>query len=229
MSFCYCFYLCLIYSYRFIHLDKSCVSFNSFVENYFHYESFSAEFTVHFQYSFILERLLHTIIIIYIYICLSRQIMILKTGHFPTQHLSFTKLRCSNIWCLTKKLCMRCDAWVGVLLWWCCQSPVAHGCGLLNHPNSFCREMFKLNTKFDASSLPYSLSHFECDDHTVHMLTQWRLLPPLTSTVKSSLFMHVHSSLLSLSASLHWCCTNCPRCINNGWTFSGMTSSYTRC
>ena len=41
--------------------------------------------------------------------------------------------------------------------------------------------------------LLYSLSHFECDDHTVHMLTQWRLLPPLKSTVKSSLFTHVHS------------------------------------
>ena len=29
---------------------------------------------------------------------------------------------------------------------------------------------------------------FECDGHTVHMLTQQCLLPPLTSTVKSSLF-----------------------------------------
>ena len=37
--------------------------------------------------------------------------------------------------------------------------------------------------------------------HTVHMLTQWCLLPPLTSTVKSLLFMHVHSSPHSLAAS----------------------------
>ena len=36
----------------------------------------------------------------------------------------------------------------------------------------------------------YSLSDFECYGHTVHMLTQWCLPPPLTSTVKSSLFMH---------------------------------------
>ena len=63
--------------------------------------------------------------------------------------------------------------------------------------------MFKLNTKFDADSLFYSLSHFECDSHTVHMLTQQCLLSPLTNTVKSSLFTHEHSSSLSLAARLH--------------------------
>ena len=52
--------------------------------------------------------------------------------------------------------------------------------------------MFKLNAKFDADSLLYSLSHFECDGHTVHILTQWHLPPPLTSTVKLSLFTHMH-------------------------------------
>ena len=59
--------------------------------------------------------------------------------------------------------------------------------------------MFKLNAKFDADLMLYSLSHFECNSHTVHMLTQWHLLPPLTSTVKSSLLRHTHSSLLSLA------------------------------
>ena len=49
---------------------------------------------------------------------------------------------------------------------------------LLNHPNSFYRGMFKLNTKSDADLLLYSLSHFECDTHTVHMLNQGCLLPP---------------------------------------------------
>ena len=39
-------------------------------------------------------------------------------------------------------------------------------------------ECSKLNAKFDADSLFYSLSHFECDGHTVHMLTQQCLLPP---------------------------------------------------
>ena len=32
-------------------------------------------------------------------------------------------------------------------------------------------------------------------------------IPPLTSTAKSSLFMHTHSSPLSLTARLHWCHT----------------------
>ena len=118
---------------------------------------------------------------------------------------------------------MRHNAWVGVLSWWSCQSPVAHSCSLLNHPNSFCGGMFKLNAKSDVDSLFYLLSHFECDGHTVHMLTQWHLLPPLTSTVKSSLFTHVHSSPLSLAARLHWYCANYCGYINNGWTFSKQT------
>ena len=95
-----------------------------------------------------------------------------------------------------QKLYIRCDAWAGTLSWWSSQSPVAHGCGLLNHANSFCWGMFKLNTKCDGESLLYSLSHFECDSHTVHMLTQWSLPPLLTSTVRSSLFAHVQSTLL---------------------------------
>ena len=84
--------------------------------------------------------------------------------------------------------------------------------------------MFKLNTKLDVGSLLYTLSHFEGDGHAVHMLTQWHLLPPPTSAVKSSLFMHVHSSPLSLAARLHGCCANCSHYITNGWTFSQQTS-----
>ena len=56
--------------------------------------------------------------------------------------------------------------------------------------------------------------------HTVHMLTQRLLLPPLTSTVKLSLFTHAHPSLLSLAARLQWCIANHSCYINNGWTFS---------
>ena len=59
--------------------------------------------------------------------------------------------------------------------------------------------------------------------HTVHMLTQPCLLPPLTGTVMSSLFTHAPSSPLSLAARLHWCCTNHSCYINDGWTFSGQT------
>ena len=80
--------------------------------------------------------------------------------------------------------------------------------------------MFKLNAKLDEDSLLYLLSHFECNGHTVHMLTQWHLPPPLTSTVKLSLFTHGHSSPLSLAARLHWCCTIHSYPINNGWNFS---------
>ena len=80
---------------------------------------------------------------------------------------------------------------------------VAHSCGLLNHQNSFHGGMFRLQAKFDAGSLLYLLSHFECDSHTVHMLTQLRQRPPLTSTVKSSLFTCTHSNPLSLAARLH--------------------------
>ena len=57
--------------------------------------------------------------------------------------------------------------------------------------------MLKLHTKLNADLLLYLLSHFECDGHTVHTLTQWHLPPPLTSTVKSSLFTQAHSSPLS--------------------------------
>ena len=103
---------------------------------------------------------------------------------------------------------------------------VAHSCGLLNHLNGFCRGMFNFNAKFDADSLLYLLSHFEWDIHTVHVLTQWQLLPPLSSTVKSSLFTHVHSSSLSLAARLHWCCANHSHYINNGWNFPSQIYIY---
>ena len=118
----------------------------------------------------------------------------------------------------------RCDEWAGTLLWWSCQSLVVPSCSLLNHPNSLLTGMFKLNAKFEADPLLYLLSHFECDGHTVHMLTQWCLPPPLTSTVKSSLLTNVHSSPLSLAARLHRCCTSRSPYPNNGWSFSGQTS-----
>ena len=95
---------------------------------------------------------------------------------------------------------------------------------LLNHLHSFRGGMFKLNAKFDEDLLLYSLSHFECDGHTVHMVTQWCLPPLLTRTVKLSLFTHAHSSPLSLAARSHWCHANHSRYLNNGWTFSRQTS-----
>ena len=96
----------------------------------------------------------------------------------------------------------------------------------LNHLNRFPGGMFKLNTKFNADSLLYMFSHFECDSHTTYMLSQQCLQPPLTSTVKSSLFTNAHSSPLSLAARLHRCCVNYSQYINNGWTVFIQTLSY---
>ena len=59
------------------------------------------------------------------------------------------------------------------------------------------------------------------------MLTQWHLLPPLTSTLKSSLFTHVHSGPLSLAARLHGCHTRCSPYVNNFWPSSGQNSTCT--
>ena len=123
-----------------------------------------------------------------------------------------------------RKLYRRCAAWVVALLWWSCQSPVAHSSSLLNHLSSFQGGMFKLNAKFDADLLLYSFGHCECDSHTVHMLTQQCLLPTLTSTMKLSSFTHAHSSPLSLVDRLHWCCANRSHYVNSGRTFSGQTS-----
>ena len=69
-------------------------------------------------------------------------------------------------------------------------------------------ECSSLKQNFDADSLLYSLSHFECNSHTVHMLIQQHLPPSLNTKVQSSLFMHAHSSPLSLAARLHWCQAN---------------------
>ena len=85
-------------------------------------------------------------------------------------------------------------------------------------------EMFKLNIKFDTDSLFYLLSHFECDSHTIHMLTQQCLPSPLTSTVKLSLFTHVLSSPFSLAAELYRCHPNSSRFSNSGWIFPRQTS-----
>ena len=85
-------------------------------------------------------------------------------------------------------------------------------------------ECSSLTKKTDADSLLYLFSHFEGDGHTGHMLIHLHLPPPLTGTVKSSLFTHAHSSPLALAARLHQCHADCSHCINNGCTFSRQTS-----
>ena len=82
----------------------------------------------------------------------------------------------------------------------------------------------------ECSSFSQNFMQFRCSTHSAILnaaatqYTQQSLQPPLTSTVKSSLFTHVHSSPLSLAARLHWCHSNCSHYINNGWTFSRQTS-----
>ena len=103
------------------------------------------------------------------------------------------------------------------------QLPIS--CGLLNHPNSSCRGMFKLNAKSDAGLLLYLLGHFEWDSHTVwYTCLVNSAYHPSDKLVKLSLFMHAHSSPLSLAARLHRCCTNHSHYINNSWIFSRQTS-----
>ena len=118
------------------------------------------------------------------------------------------------------------SAWDMMHEWVCCrdeaanhQLPIAVAFWIIW---SFHRGMFKLHARFDANSLLYLLSHFECDGHTVHMFTQWHLPSPLTSTVNLSLFTHVHSSLLSLDARLYQCHTN-HSCYSNKWLDSLWT------
>ena len=49
-------------------------------------------------------------------------------------------LGCRGWYDIFPKNCTRHDAWVDMLLWWSCQSPVAHSCSLQNL-SSFCRGM----------------------------------------------------------------------------------------
>ena len=122
--------------------------------------------------------------------------------------------------CFAKNLCKRCgDTWEAMLSWWSCQSPVDHSCGLLNNPNCFHRGMFKVNTKFECRFIALLAQSFWIGwSHSTHSHSTVSTAP-LTTTVKSSLFTHVHSSPLALAARLHQCHTNCSCHINNSWTF----------
>ena len=105
-------------------------------------------------------------------------------------------------WCMSRHI-----------LWWSCQSPFANSCGLLNHLNSFCRGVFKLNRKFDADLWLYLLSHFECSIHTVHM--HYHTSPIPTDKCREVITVYACSFQSTLLASrLHHCHTNCSPYIN---------------
>ena len=84
--------------------------------------------------------------------------------------------------------------------------------------------MFQLNEKFAADLLLYLLSHFECDGHIVHMLTQQRLLPPRT---KYSEIVIVHTC--AFQSTLLGCRVTSILCKlfllhYSDWIFYGQTS-----
>ena len=126
------------------------------------------------------------------------------------------------IWCFTKKLCTRCDTRAGSLLWWSCQSPVAHSCGLLNHLNTSTEEcsnwmqnLMQIHCPSWSVILNVTATQYTCSLSGIyhpHWLVQWR-----------HHCSHAHYSPLSLVARSHWCCVNDSCCINNGWTFSRQT------
>ena len=105
----------------------------------------------------------------------------------------------------------------------CCQDEAA------NHQLSTSAAFWSIQivSAEECSSLTQNLMQICCSTqscqmwqpHSTHTQTAGRLLPPLTSTVKSWLFMHVHSSPLSLAARLHWCRINLSCYINSGWNF----------
>ena len=91
---------------------------------------------------------------------LSKVILVLgRASSCRAPNLGCSRVESPGWFDVSQKICIRHDARVGVLSWWSCEAPVAHG-SLLNHLNSFCGGMFKLHTKFDADSLLYLLSHF---------------------------------------------------------------------
>ena len=121
------------------------------------------------------------------------------------------------------KNCTRCDARAGTLSWWSCQSAVARSCGLLNHCIGSVEECSSLTQNLVQIRGSTQLSHIlnvTATQDTCSLSCIYHLHWP----VKSSLFMHAHSSPLSLAPTLHWCHANRSHYINGGWTFSGQTS-----
>ena len=90
---------------------------------------------------------------------------------------------------------------------------------LLNHPNSFCRGMFKLNAKFDADSFA-QLSPFEWNSHTIHTHSPMSIAP--TDLYSEVIIVHTCVFLSTLlGCQVMQMCANHSNYINNGWTFYG--------
>ena len=127
------------------------------------------------------------------------------------------------IWCFTKKLCTRRDAWAGALSWWSCQSPVAHCSGLLNHLNIFCggecsnlmHNLMQIHCSTCSVILSVMTTQYTCslnDVYRPHWLGQW-------SRHCSQTHIPVPSPWLPgyIKNNKLFCY------VNNGWTFSRQT------
>ena len=122
-----------------------------------------------------------------------------------------------------QNFCKRCDAWEGSLLWWSCLSPIAVDFWIIpivsaEECPSLTQNLMQIHCSTHSVILNANVTQYTCSLNGIyhpHWLVQWS---------KWSLFMHVHSSPLSLAARLHQCCENCSCYINSGWTSSGQTS-----
>ena len=112
------------------------------------------------------------------------------------------------IWRFAKNLCRRCDVWVGALVEM--KLPVASCLQL--RPSESSEESSQRNVQAQCKMwcrfmALLAQSFWMRWSHSTQAHSK-AIPPPLTSTVKSSLFTHVHSSPLSLAARLHWCHAN---------------------
>ena len=124
--------------------------------------------------------------------------------------LMFHQKTLHKTWCMSRHIVMM-------------KLPIAHSCSFLNHLNSFLGGIFKLNTKFDADLLLYSVilnataTQYTCSLNGIycpHWLVLW-------SRHCSHMCIPVPS--LWLAARLHQWSANHSLYINNGWTFSRQT------
>ena len=126
------------------------------------------------------------------------------------------------IWCFAKKLCTRCDAWVGASLWWTCQSPVAHSCTFW---------IIWIVSAEECSSIMQNLMQIRRSTHSVIL--------NVTATQYTRSLNGVYRPHWLVQWSCHWSCMYIPVhspwlpgyidvpqtiLINNGWTYPGHAS-----
>ena len=84
---------------------------------------------------------------------------------------------------VSQKNCTRCDVWVDALLWWSCQSLVAHSCGILNYSvvsmeeySSFTQNLMHICCSTCSVILNAMATQYTCSFSGIyhpHWLVQW--------------------------------------------------------